>query len=218
MRITRRVNTSASEARLGRLIEERVHASSEAEKQRIDQRIWDLFGETWCVMFTDLVGFSRAVEAYGITHFLQTIFAAESELVPLIDEHDGIVLKSEGDSMLVIFRNPSKALACSVAMQRHLHRHNQDASEAEDILLCIGLGYGHLLKIGDADVFGAQVNAASKLGEDTAKAWEILVTDAMKDAVAGDAALLDAIGVSAFEPIDTTPPGAKAAFKVCYAL
>jgi hypothetical protein len=29
---------------------------------------------------------------------------------------------------------------------------------------------------GDDDVFGAEVNAASKLGEDTAKAWEILVT------------------------------------------
>jgi len=134
-------------------------------------------------MFTDLAGFSRSVEAFGITHFLQTIYAQERELVPLIDENDGILLKTEGDSMLVIFRNPAKALACSIAMQRHLKAHNDRTPAEDDILLCIGLGYGHLLKIGDADVFGEQVNAASKLGEDTAKAWEILVTDSMKEQV-----------------------------------
>jgi len=208
MRIARRINTSASEDRLSRLIEDRMRAG--ADTALIDRRIWDLFGETWCVMFTDLVGFSRTVETYGITHFLQSIYVAETELVPLIDEHDGILLKSEGDSMLVIFRNPNKALTCAVEMQRHLHRFNVRTPEADDVLLCVGLGYGHLLKIGDADVFGAQVNAASKLGEDTAKAQEILVTDSFKDA------LVDArVG---FEPLDVVPPGAKASFKVLYQL
>lgn len=208
MRIARRVNISASEERLSCLIEDRMRPG--ADKALIDQRIWDLFGETWCVMFTDLVGFSRAVETFGITHFLQSIYVAETELVPLIDEHDGILLKSEGDSMLVIFRNPNKALTCAVEMQRHLHRYNAGAVDADDVLLCVGLGYGHLLKIGDADVFGAQVNAASKLGEDTAKAQEILVTDGFKDAL-----LAPKYG---FEPIDVVPPGAKAAFKVLYDL
>lgn len=208
MRIARRVNISASEERLSRLIEDRMRPGS--DKALIDQRIWDLFGETWCVMFTDLVGFSRAVDTFGITHFLQSIFVAETELVPLIDEHDGILLKSEGDSMLVIFRNPTKALTCAVEMQRHLHRYNAGAPDADDVLLCVGLGYGHLLKIGDVDVFGAQVNAASKLGEDTAKAQEILVTDGFKDALVASK--------HAFEPIDVVPPGAKAAFKVLYDL
>ena len=165
---------------------------------------------TLTVLFTDLAGFSRSVEAFGITHFLQTIYAQERELVPLIDENDGILLKTEGDSMLVIFRNPAKALACSIAMQRHLKAHNDRTPAEDDILLCIGLGYGHLLKIGDADVFGEQVNAASKLGEDTAKAWEILVTDSMKEQVV-DAEL-------GFEKLDYVPPGASAAYKVLYDL
>ncbi len=206
MRITRRIGVGASEERLSRLIEDRMKEG--ADKARIDKRIWDLFGETWCVMFTDLAGFSRSVETFGITHFLQTIYAQERELVPLIDEHDGILLKTEGDSMLVIFRNPAKALTCAIAMQRHLKDHNERTPAEDDILLCVGLGYGHLLKIGDADVFGAQVNAASKLGEDTAEAWEILVTEAMRAEVADS-------GVG-FEPLDGVPPGAKAAFKVVY--
>ena len=208
MRNTGRIGAGASEERLSRLIEDRMREG--ADKARIDKRIWDLFGETWCVMFTDLAGFSRSVEAFGITHFLQTIYASERELVPLIDEHDGVLLKTEGDSMLVVFRNPTKALTCAVEMQRHLKSHNDRTPAEDDILLCVGLGYGRVLKIGDTDVFGAQVNAASKLGEDTADAWEILVTDAMRQEVQ------DA-GVE-FEPLDYVPPGAKSAYRVVYAL
>ncbi len=208
MRNTRRIGVGASEERLSRLIEDRLKPG--ADKARIDQRIWDLFGETWSVMFTDMAGFSRSVEAFGITHFLQTIYSAERELVPLIDEHDGILLKTEGDSMLVIFRNPEKALTCAVEMQRHLKLHNDNTPAEDDILLCVGLGHGRMLKIGDADVFGAQVNAASKLGEDTARAFEILVTDGLMDAVGK--------GEFEFEPIDFVPPGAKAAFQLRYDL
>lgn len=63
--------TSASEDRLENLITERLQKGT--NKKEIDKRIWDLFGEEWCVMFTDLSGFSRHVEKFGIIHFLQTI-------------------------------------------------------------------------------------------------------------------------------------------------
>lgn len=55
----------------------------------------------------------------------------------------------------------------------------------DEIHVCIGLGHGRVLKLGDADVFGREVNAASKLGEDYAKAEEALVTEDMKR-VCGD--------------------------------
>jgi hypothetical protein len=35
-----------------------------------------------------------------------------------------------------------------------------------------------MLRIGDDDIYGAEVNAACKLGEDTAKAEEFLITGA----------------------------------------
>jgi class 3 adenylate cyclase len=79
------------------------------------------------------------------------------------------------------------------------------------VLLCVGLGYGHVLKIGDADVYGAEVNASSKLGEDTAKAWEILVTESVK-------AELKDIQDFSFEKIAGIPPGAKSAYRVNYSL
>jgi len=207
MSTRRAINTSASEDRLERLIEERLKPG--ADRKRIDERIWDLFGEDWCVMFTDLSGFSRNVAKFGIIHFLQTIQESERLLVPVIEDHDGILLKVEGDSFLVIFRNPAKALQCAVAMQRALDRYDRDKADEDKVLLCVGLGYGRMLRIGDADVFGAEVNAASKLGEDRAKAWEIMVTGAMRDRC------LDAEGLS-FEPLEDPPAGCDAAFLARY--
>lgn len=205
---------TASEGRLQSLIAERTQPG--ADKAAIDARIWDLFGETWAIMFTDLAGFSRRVEQFGIVHFLQTIYESERLLLPIVDAHDGVLLKSEGDSMLIVFRRPRAALDCALAMQRRLVDYNSDKPDEEDVLLCLGLGYGRMLKIGDADVFGAEVNAASKLGEDTAGAWEILATeqfrDAVRDGLQEDGAPLD------FERLEAAPPGANAAYRVHYPL
>jgi adenylate cyclase len=209
MPFTYQIVSSASQDRLEKLIRARLTAG--ADKATLDQKIWDLFGERWCVMFTDLSGFSRRVEEYGIIHFLQTIYESHRILVPVIEAHGGILLKLEGDSMLVIFRNVVEAIDASIDMQRACRDYNTDKSEAEQLLMCIGLGYGDVLRIGDADVFGAEVNAASKLGEDTAEAWEIMVTGAVHDAAQGKCDC-------SFEAIDYVPPGASAAFKLGYRL
>lgn len=209
MTYTRAIRNSASEERLEKLIEERLKPG--ADRETIDRRIWDLFGEEWCVMFTDLSGFSRGVAQYGIIHFLQTIHESERLLIPLIEDHDGILLKVEGDSFLVIFRNPAKALACSVAMQRTLHGYNRDQAEVDQVLLCVGLGFGRLLRIGDSDVFGVEVNAASKLGEDRAGPREILATENVKQRSG------DVPGVT-FTPIEDGPLGVGACYRVDYTL
>lgn len=54
-------------------------------------------------------------------------------------------------------------------------------------------------------MFGAEVNAA--------KAHDILVTGAVRDAVAKGGSAPEGI---AFEPINVAPPGAREAFRVAY--
>ena len=181
MPFTYNVVSGASADRLEKLIAERLQPA--ADKATIDRRIWRLFGERWAVLYTDLSGFSRNVAEFGIIHFLQTIYESHRLLVPLIEKSNGILLKTEGDSMLVIFRKPAKALQAAVGMQDACAAYNRGRPDEEKVLLCVGLGYGTMLRIGDSDVFGREVNAASKLGEDTAKAGEILVTDAFRLAV-----------------------------------
>jgi class 3 adenylate cyclase len=193
---------------LERLLSERLRPG--ADQAAIDARIWNLFGEDWAVMFTDLSGFSRGVEAYGIIHFLQTIHESLRVLAPLIEAHEGILLKVEADSMMVIFRQPNRALHCAVEMQRTLRDYNADKAGTDRLELCVGLGFGRMLRIGDGDVYGAEVNAASKLGEDTARAREILITDALKHAAESENPNVS------FEPHPETPPGANKVWRVRY--
>ena len=189
-----------------KLIDKRLKPG--ADKERIDAQIWDLFGEEWCVMFTDLAGFSRNVAEFGIIHFLQTILEAERMLVPVIEDYDGILLKTEGDSFLVIFRNIKKAVLCAIKMQETLQDYNQSRPAEEQVLLCVGIGYGKMLHIGDTEVFGQEVNAASKLGEDIAKSGEIIATQAVVD---------QAQGINlVWEKLEQAPQGMGDAFKLKY--
>ncbi len=172
----------ASERRLWRLIEER--SRHDADTAAIDRRIFDLFGERWAIMFTDLSGFSRRVAEFGIIHFLQIIHEQRKLLLPIAEDHDGLLIKSEADSFLLLFRRPERALQCAVAMQRACEQVNRRRKPEEQILLCVGIGFGDVLRIGDSDVWGREVNAASKLGEDTAKANEILLSSDARRALA----------------------------------
>jgi adenylate cyclase len=170
-----------SEARLWKLIEERCQPGTDVEQ--LDRRIWELFGEDWAVMFTDLAGFSRRVSEFGIIHFLQVIHEQRKLLFPVVEHHDGLLIKEEADSLLIIFRKMGSAVDCALAMQRACAQLNQRRTPAEQILLCIGLGCGRILRIGDRDVWGREVNSASRLGEDIARSGEILLTAAAKAAL-----------------------------------
>lgn len=198
-----------SQARLWALIEERCQPG--ADVTAIDQRIWDLFGEEWAVMFTDLSGFSRRVQEFGIIHFLQVIHEQHKILLPIVERHDGLLIKEEGDSLLILFRRVERALDCGIAMQRACQKVNERRKPEEQILLCIGLGFGKILRIADQDAWGREVNAASKLGEDTARAGEILVTAAAR------ASLGDRAGASVtFESIGATSLGPEENFRAVY--
>ena len=195
-----------SEDRLWKLIEARCRPGADTE--RIDERIWNLYGETWSVMFTDLSGFSRQVERFGITHFLQVIFEKRRLLLPIVEDHDGILVKADADSFLLLFRRATSALAAARAMQATCRETNAERPPEERILLCVGIGHGRILRIGDTDIWGAEVNAASKLGEDTAKADEILLTEGACTALAADDATLRT------EPLGVPIPGTPRAYRL----
>lgn len=193
------------DSRLRRLIAERLEDG--ADKPAIDARIWAEFGEEWCVMATDLSGFSRGVAEFGIIHFLQTIFESERLLLPIVEQHRGKLLKVEGDSFFVIFRDPDDALRAAMEMQRAVRTYNLSQPPEEQVLLGVGLGFGQVLRTGDEDVFGNEVNSACILGESFAKAFDILVTDAVRQRANGELH---------FEEFPHVPPGAGRAWRLVY--
>jgi adenylate cyclase len=68
-------------------------------------------------------------------------------------------------------------------MQHATATHNALLAPEDQVLLCVGLGYGDVLLVGDQDVWGREVNVASKLGEDTAKPGQILLSGAARMAL-----------------------------------
>jgi adenylate cyclase len=155
-----------------------------ADPAAIDTAIFERFGCMQAVMFTDLVGFSRLVEAFGIIHFLQLIEESESLFLPMIQQHQGRCLKREGDSLLAVFDKPEEALATARTMVKATVLLNVGRAPEHRIEVCIGLGFGQVLRVGAHEVWGAQVNAASKLGEEMARGGEILVTQEFRQAMA----------------------------------
>lgn len=154
-----------------------------ADRSAIDATIHARFGRMHAVMYTDLVGFSRVVEAFGILHFLQLIQESEALFLPLIAQHGGQCIKHEGDSLLVVFDASDQALGAARAMLAATAAVNPGRAPEDRIEVCIGLGYGNVLRIDRNEVWGAEVNAASKLGEDMAKGGEVLVTDTFRQSL-----------------------------------
>ncbi len=169
------------EALLWRLVAAR--AAPGADRAAIDAEIRQRFERTAAVAFTDLVGFSRRTQEFGILHFLGVIHQKRALLGPLVAASCGEILKQEADSWLMVFASADDALATMLAAQQRCAEYNRGVAPEETVELCVGLGYGPLLRIGDHDVWGREVNVASRLGEDTAEGGEILISEAFRQAL-----------------------------------
>ena len=91
---------------------------------------------------------------------------------------DGRIVKTEADNVFAIFDDVPDALAAARDILKQLAAANVVLPEDWDLHASIGIGYGPLLRIGEHDVFGSELNLASKLGEDIAGPEEILLSEA----------------------------------------
>jgi adenylate cyclase len=173
-------------AELSRLLDARnEHPESLAE---IDAEIWRRFGRTRAVLVLDMCGFSRLTMRYGITHFLAMIRRLQTIVRPVIAAGGGAVIKTEADNVFATFGDVPPALATARAIQRSLDAANVFLPEDWDLHASIGIGYGPLLFVGaessdEQDLFGSEMNIASKLGEDVAGRGEILLSEAARERV-----------------------------------
>ena len=171
-------------AELWRLLDARnEHPESLPE---IDAEIWRRFGRTSAVLVLDMCGFSRLTMRYGITHFLSMIRRLVTIVRPLITAAGGRVVKTEADNVFATFDDVPQALAAARAIHRNLDAANTFLPEDWDLHAGIGIGYGPLLHIGEHDLFGSEMNVASKLGEDVAERGQILLSVAARERVEGE--------------------------------
>lgn len=142
----------------------------------IDAQICAQFEQTRAILVLDMCGFSRLTQKLGIVHYLSLIRRMQRIVLPRIKEHDGVVMKTEADNVFGIFADAPAAVLAAQSIMAELTLQNRALPEDWDVHVGIGIGYGPLLMVGDHDAFGAEMNYASKLGEDLAEAEDILLT------------------------------------------
>jgi adenylate cyclase len=132
------------------------------------------------VLVLDMSGFSRLTQRYGIVHFLAMIDRMQDLVLPVVSapQYGGRLLKLVADNVYAVFPDAPLALDAAREVQRRLDAANVWLPADWDLHACIGIGYGDVLAVGDDEIYGNEMNLASKLGEDVGGGGEILLTAA----------------------------------------
>jgi len=138
------------------------------------------FGEQRAVMVLDMSGFSRTTQKRGITAFLLMIHQMKLLCRPAIEAAGGLVVKGEADNLFCLFEDVADAVAAAREVVERLDAANFVLPEDRRLYASIGIGWGAILNVDNDDIFGDEVNLASKLGEDVAERGMIVLTEAAR--------------------------------------
>ncbi|MGH1485866.1 MAG: adenylate/guanylate cyclase domain-containing protein [Cellvibrionaceae bacterium] len=155
--------------------------------------------ENLTIMFTDIVGFSNMVSSLPRTESEQILQTHDKLLQKQIKRFGGTIIKSVGDSFLVIFRSPTDAVLCSMAMQDTLWEQNQADDNQHDIIIRVALNAGEV-RLTHGDVFGEAVNIAARLEGET-PAGDIYLTETVYLSMNKNEVHLEEVGKKDFKGI-----------------
>jgi len=162
--------------RLRELLRER--AQYPEREPAVDAAIRAAFEREVAILCLDMSGFSRLTAARGVVFYLAMIHQMHEAAIPAMTDNDGTVVKTVADNLFALFPNPTLAVEAALDVRRAFHAVNAAVPSERDIHGSIGIGYGPILVLDDADCFGPEMNLACKLGEDFAGRDEILLTPA----------------------------------------
>jgi|HubBroStandDraft_4_1064222.scaffolds.fasta_scaffold86043_1 class 3 adenylate cyclase/pSer/pThr/pTyr-binding forkhead associated (FHA) protein len=157
--------------RLEELIRERARLDVELERCK----------ELVTVLFVDIVGSTRFYDERGDVAGLVMVQKCLDLLIPVVETHGGIVIKTIGDAILARFRNVEDAVRSGIDMQRHLVEHNRGRAPADEIHVRVAINVGLALLKGN-DVFGDVVNVAARI-ESATDADEIAISPSVYEKI-----------------------------------
>jgi adenylate cyclase len=113
---------------------------------------------------------------------LAALKAHRRELIdPKIAEHDGRIVKTTGDGLLLEFSSVVDAVRCAVDVQRGMAERNEGIARDKRLEFRIGINVGDII-IDGGDIFGDGVNVAARL-EALADPGGICVSRVVRDQV-----------------------------------
>jgi class 3 adenylate cyclase len=122
-----------------------------------------------------------------VIFYLAMIRQMHACAIPAVRDNGGRTIKTVADDLFAVFPTPGDAVEAALDIHRAFAAVNEAVPCDQDIHGSIGIGFGPTLLLDEADLFGHEVNLASKLGEDLACGDEILLTPAAAQALRASA-------------------------------
>ncbi len=124
------------------------------------------------MLFTDIVGSTKLVEALGDAAWESMLAWHDRALRDCVSDSGGNEVKHEGDGLFAAFDDPDAAIACACEIQRKLRRHQTEQGYAPSLRIGV-----HADEVNDrgGDYGGRGVHLAARV-MGAAGAGEVLVT------------------------------------------
>jgi serine/threonine protein kinase/class 3 adenylate cyclase len=133
------------------------------------------------VLFTDVVGSTSFFERNGDTAGLVMIHRHDEVAARAIQQYEGKVVKTIGDSAMAEFPDPGSAVRAAVEIERQFLKLNLTLPEDQRVEVRIGVHTGVGFRKGN-DLFGDVVNVTARIVKRTAPA-QILISRPMYEAI-----------------------------------
>lgn len=152
----------------------------------------DKYEVTRAILDLDITGFTETTMREGQISSLLRIFDTQKVVVPVLHEFNARLVRAFADDMVALFDDTNQAVDAALEIHLRMERFNSSHPRPAPPECCIGIGFGQVFAIGPNLAQGDEMNRASKLGEDTARGGETLLTENAAAAVAHrDDLLLD---------------------------
>jgi class 3 adenylate cyclase len=113
------------------------------------------------IVFTDVVGFSALMQE-NEDSTLRLLREDFDTIGRICTEHEGSVLKTVGDGLLLHFTSAVQAVACALAIQRSFAERTRKPGPEKTLLHRVGIHLGDVF-VNKEDVMGDGVNIAARL-------------------------------------------------------
>lgn len=137
------------------------------------------------ILAMDMTGFTATALHEGELESLLRIFDAQKVCLPVLEELGAGLIRCFADDIVALFESADSALDAALEVHRRIEAFNASPLASDNpTRCCAGIGFGTVYAIGPNLAQGDEMNKASKLGEDIARAGEILITERARAALA----------------------------------
>jgi adenylate cyclase len=118
--------------------------------------------ENLAIVMTDMVGFTEATVQQSRVEIERLLDTHNRILLPIVRRFKGRHVKSIGDALLLVFRSPTDAMLCAMAMQDALYEYNRSTPKERQIHMRVGASLGEV-RVTRHDIIGEPVNMTSRI-------------------------------------------------------